>query len=180
MLVSLDIQKYLRGEYWTNRYILDIASTSAGSVPAGQIVTAERSITIVDVQFVSYRISSIATGDDDYVVVPLETPGQRAISTQALPLFDVLRVDFGVGQGRPSRKYLRGVLSEQDQTNYGELEASAQTFFSTNYGQPVAAVPEYVDVDGQPILTSSVFKSVGMRQLRRGTKRRLQPIIPLA
>jgi hypothetical protein len=72
------------------------------------------------------------------------------------------------------------VLSEQDQTNYGELEASAQTFFSTNYGQPVAAVPEYVDVDGQPILTSSVFKSVGMRQLRRGTKRRLQPIIPLA
>lgn len=179
-LFSLDVQKVLRGEYWTNRYILDGASLLAVTGAAVTIVEAERAITSPDVQFVSYRVSDQVPGVDAYIVVPIGTFGTRVILTQALPLFNVLRVDFGVGQGRPSRKYLRGVLAEGDQTNYGELLLTTVSEMQTAYADVVAAVPEYVDVDGQGIVDGRIFGSVGMRQLRRGSKRKLLPIIPVS
>jgi hypothetical protein len=179
-LYSLDVQKSLRGEYWTNRYILNAASILGSTTDAVAIVEAERAITINDVQFVSYRVSDGVPGTDEYIVVPIGTFGLREVSTAALPLFDVLRVDFGVGLGRPSRKYLRGVLAEQDQANYGELDLAAVAYFTTNYATVVAGVPGYVDVDGQDITSGRVFGQVGMRQLRRGSKRRLQPVIPVS
>lgn len=179
-LFSLDIQKSLRGEFWTNRYILNADTLLAATPDAVLIVEAERAITIADVQFVSYRISDQIKGTDQYIVVPIGTFGLRVTSTQALPLFDVLRVDFGVGLGRPSRKYLRGVLSEQDQTNYGELDLAAVTYFTNNYATPVKDVAGYVDVDGQDITSGRVYGQVGMRQLRRGSKRKEKPVIPVS
>jgi hypothetical protein len=178
-LFTLDVQKELRGEYWTNRYVLDGVSLLALTAPANAIVAAERAITLGDVRIVSYRISDRIAGGDVYIVQPVGVLGQRTVATQALPLFDVARVDFSVGQGRPSRKYLRGVLAEGDQTNYGELELTTVQFIDDNYANIVSDVPEYVDVDGQQIAYGRCYPYVGMRQLRRGSKRRSQPIIPV-
>lgn len=176
-LYSLDIQKELRGEYWTNRYILDGASLLSLVAPADLILDAERAITIPDVDFTSYRLSTTVSGDDSYIIVPVGLPGQRVLASQALPLFCVVRVDFPPPQGRPSRKYLRGVLGESDQENYGDLLSSTVTFLADNYGVPVGAVPEYVDVDGQALGTGVIWPNVAMRQLRRGSRRRTMPII---
>ena len=180
MLVSLDIQKELTGEFWTNRYVLDVPSLADAITPANFIVGKERIITIGDITFTSYRISDMVPGTDAYIVVPIGLQGLRVITSQALPLFNVARVDFGVGQGRPSRKYLRGVLGEEDQESYGILVDASITFINTNYAGPVAGLTEYVDVDGQAITTGFCYGRVGMRQLRRGSRRRTEPIIPVA
>lgn len=180
MLVSLDIQKTFRGLFFTNRYILNVTDLLAAETPADAIVVAERAITIPDVDFTSYRVSDNIAGTDLFWVKPINASGERVILTQALPLFDVLRVDFGVALGRPSRKYLRGVLAEGDQENYGELLTASLAEFQTNYVNPVLAVTEYVDVDGQPFISGAPFSRVGMRQLRRGSRRRTEPVIPVA
>lgn len=176
-LFSLDIEKELRGEYWTNRYILDGASALSLNGPANSIVVAERDILIPDVEITRYRISSTVVGDDAYIIVPVGQMGTRVVTTQALPLFVVFRVDFPATQGRPSRKYVRGSIAEGDQTNYGDLEPATITFINNNYGTPVGAVPEYVDVDGQQLGAGICYPNVGMRQLRRGSRRRTQPIL---
>lgn len=179
-LFSLDVQKTFRGLFFTNRYILNLSSVSAGGTAADAIIAAERAITIPDVDFTSYRISDMVPGTDTFVVVPINESGERVVLTQALPLFDVLRVDFGTGIGRPSRKYLRGVLAEGDQENYGELLAASLAEFQTNYANAVLAVPEYVDVDGQEFVSAAPFSRVAMRQLRRGSRKRTEPVIPLS
>lgn len=180
MLLSLDIQKEYSGEFWTNRYILDVTSFAAAESPAEQIVAAERAIHLDVVNFVSYRVSDTIPGNDQYFVVPLTGGGARTTATQALPLFDVARVDFFVTLGRPSRKYLRGVLVEGDQENFGQLLASTVLFINENYTDPVAALVEYVDVDGQSISGGNCYPRVGMRQLRRGSRRRTEPVIPVS
>jgi len=179
-LFSLDVQKTFRGLFWTNRYILELTGISDGDTAAAAIIEAERAITIPDVDFTSYRISDMVVGTDIFRVVPVNESGERVILTQALPLFDVLRVDFGTDVGRPSRKYLRGVLAEGDQENYGELIVGSLAEFQTNYADAVLAVTEYVDVDGQAFVSAAPFSRVAMRQLRRGSRKRTEPVIPLS
>jgi hypothetical protein len=178
MLVSLDIQKSWGGEYWTNRYILDVVDIPSGVTVADSIVGWEKDITLNIIEFVSYRLSDMIPGTDSYLVVPLTGFGERSVASQGLPLFNVLRVDFGVGLGRPSRKYLRGVLVESDQSALGQLETASITEFAAAYVAPLVAITQYVDVDGQPIISGAVHPKVGMRQLRRGSKRKLEPVIP--
>lgn len=177
-LYSLDIEKELAGEFWTNRYILDVASALAGASPAAEIIEAERQYTLDRVNFTRYRISSVATGDDDYIIVPIDLEGGRTAGVGSeLPLFCTLRVDFTVTSGRPSRKYYRGILIEADQTSFGELDDAFLGFFNAAVVDTIAAVEEYVDVDGQAILSGAAYPKVAMRQLRRGSRRRTTPIL---
>lgn len=178
---SLDIQKQMGGEYFTNRYMLDIASAAGGYDAAAAIYAAERAIMLEAVAFISYRISSVVVGDDDYIIVPLGTNGQRTVgAAAALPLFNVVRVDFAVTTGRPSRKYLRGILVEGDQSDFGVINSTLLGFVDTNYTAYLVALSEYVDVDGQAIISGRAISNVGMRQLRRGSRRRTEPIIPVS
>lgn len=177
-LWSLDIEKKLpSGITWSNRYILDDTGGSDLTIPAGEIVAAERAIHSNLVTFTKYRVSSMLVDDDAYIIVPLGLLGLRNTgAVELMPLFVVARVDFQVPQGRPSRKYLRGVLHEGD-VAITELTQAALDFIQNNYATVVAAVSAYVDVDGQSIQTGAAQKPVAMRQLRRGSKR-TQPIIP--
>lgn len=177
-LYSLDIEKQLGTEYWTNRYILDGASPAGLNTAAVAIVAAERAITLDSVTFTKYRISSVATGDDDYVIIALGSAGQRAVGgATALPLFNCVRVDFDATQGRPSRKYLRGIIAEGDQSDFGVLNDTLLDFVDENYTGYVVGVPEFVDVDGQGFTGGRSMKAIAMRQLRRGSRRRTTPIL---
>jgi hypothetical protein len=178
-LFSLDIEKRLNGEYWTNRYILDRTDLGAATNSGGDILAAERTIHASFVEFTKFRVSDTVVNTDVYQVIQVNAFGQRTQSQEYLPLFNVVRVDFNVaGGGRPSRKYLRLPIDELEQSK-GILEPTYVAYIQANYADVIAGYTSYVDVDGQVIDSGRVSVNVGMRQLRRGSKRRLLPIIPV-
>jgi hypothetical protein len=177
-LFQMDSQKVYQNEYWTNRYILSATDLSTAVTAAGFIRAAERACHYDIVTLDKYRVSDMVQGTDVYQVISDNVAGTRASSGgQFLPLFNVIRVDFNtVGGGRPSRKYLRAPIGEGEQ-NGGVLDPAVITFYMNNFVTPLVALGNFVDVDGQAFSTGSVFRLVGMRQLRRGSKRKATPVI---
>jgi hypothetical protein len=176
-LWQIDVQKSYGTEYWTNVYHVDRADLAAARDSGDDIVAAERAVHTGDIAFVSMRISPFPIGTGEGTVFPLSLAGQAAAAT-FLPLFNVARYDMAVGVGRPSRKYLKLPVAEADQEN-GAWTGPARVRLNVEYSQRIVLVPGLCDVDGQPILTCALNPNVGMRQLRRGSKRKLLPVIPL-
>jgi hypothetical protein len=173
----VDIQKKMGSEYWTNRYIVE-ATTKAAAVVIGQsIVDAELDVHTNYVTIDKYRVSDGLPNTDVYSIVTIGQTGVDVAGASYLPLFNCVRVDFNVADGRPSRKYLRLPLLEDDVLN-GELTSGKITAISTNYASVLFNLAGYVDVDGQTFTGFSVIPAVAMRQLRRGSKRRTEEVIP--
>lgn len=174
---QIDVEKRLATEFFTNVYHVDQASQADAIDAANLIVQQERLLHHVDIIVTKYRIATYP-GPSEGTIYAVNLPCSGA-SGAYLPLFNVLRVDFAVGVGRPSRKYYRIAIAETSQEN-GEFTNAELTAYQgviddlMAFGSSVGLV----DVDSQPILSGNVFRQVGMRQLRRGSKRRLQPIIP--
>lgn len=175
-LWQVDIEKQLNAEFWTNVYHVDAADIASAETIAASIVAIERAVHGTFVAFTKMRVRNVADPFAADTTI-LSLLGQRAVATNAMPLFVVARVDFTAEIGRPSRKYLRGVLAEAD-VNSDNLESAAITFVNENYATPLAALVGYVDIDGQQIVNGGCHPRTGMRQLRRGSKRRTQPILP--
>lgn len=177
-LYSVDIEKVLLGEYWTNRYIVEATTLTGAHAIGANIVEIEQTVHDDVVTFTKYRTSTTVEDDDAYFITPINQPGAENNAGDYLPLFNVVRVDFAAaGGGRPSRKYLRLPLFEPQQSN-GALLPGVVTFLQTYYADLLAALEGYVDVDGQELIAGSVSPFVGMRQLRRGSKRKLEPVLP--
>lgn len=175
-LFSVDSEKFYMGEFWTNRYVVQATDLGQASLIAAQITDIERTVHLTTVTHTKVRTSDMNPLTDVYNVQQLNSQGLREAG-EHLPLFNVFRVDFNVvGGGRPSRKYLRGPVLEADCQN-GMVSALARSTIETNYAAPLAALVGYVDVDGQEISGGQIYPFVGMRQLRRGAKRKLLPII---
>jgi hypothetical protein len=167
---EVTITKQIGAETWTNVYWVEAETLdAAGNVAAG-IVGRERAMHYQQVEFVSYRVSDGVPGTDIFRIVPIGQNGAVAPTGQLLPLFNTLRVDFGAAAGRPSRKYLRGCLAEDD-IDFIFVQAAAKTRAQT-YGTLMIEDNAFVDVDGQDLITAVVYQQVQMRQLRRGSKRR--------
>lgn len=173
-LWTVDIEKQLGLEFWTNRYILNSADLASATAVGAQIVTAERTIHTTDVNFNRYRVADLDPLTDIFTITPIGLTGGVTKSTDYLPLFNVLRVDFGVEQGRPSRKYLRLPIQESQQVDFA-FTPGFLAFVQTNYVDAMLGISQYVDVDGQNIINGAPKESVAMRQLRRGSKRRVTP-----
>ncbi len=177
-LYSVDIEKVLLGEFWSNRYIVEAETLIDAHASALDIVALERAVHKTVVTFTKYRTSTTAEGDDLYFITALNSTGLDGSGGDWLPLFLVARVDFSTaGGGRPSRKYLRLPLGENEVTNNSIIPAVVANI-NGSYATPMAALGSYVDVDGQAFIAGSCNPFVGMRQLRRGSKRRALPIIP--
>lgn len=175
-LFSVDIEKELAGEFWTNRYVVLATDLAQAVIEGGSIYGMERVIHQAHVLFTRYRTSDFDPGTDNYQITVLNEFGLRT-TDDSLPLFCVIRIDFtAVGGGRPSRKYLRGPVKKTDAIS-GTLTSGAITFFETNYATPLANLNAYVDVDAQPISSGQVSPRVGMRQLRRGSRRVTTPVL---
>ena len=173
---SVDIQKYYGTEFWTNRYMVEAASLTAADAIGAAITELEKAVTNNRITFDKRRTSSIVEGDEEYVITSLATPGEGTDATPLYPLFNVVRVDFSPGSGRPSRKFLRGVLTEGHADGMN-LTSTISTFVATEYAVPLRDLAGFVDVDGQTFLSATVYNQISMRQLRRGSRRRTTPVI---
>lgn len=174
----MDAEKKWQQEYWSNRYVIEAASLPAALTFAAAIRSIEHTCTANIATLTKYRVSSDNVGDDVYQIINDNEAGARAVDSFPLALFNRARIDFNtVGGGRPSRKYWCGPLVEND-VQGGVLEASYRNFIDTNYASALLSITGFVDVDGQAFSSASVFPDVAMRQLRRGSKRKLAPIIP--
>lgn len=177
-LFSLDIEKSVPGEFWTNRYIINTPDITVAVSIGNQVVSIEREIHKPGVQFTRFRVSDLDPDTDLYSIQAIALPGLAPPATAGnLPLFNVVRVDFNTGTGRPSRKYLRTPVGEADQID-GNLEPTYAQFIHQTYTIPMLGIDEFVDVDGQAFVSGATHQYVAMRQLRRGSRRRQTPVLP--
>lgn len=172
---QIDIQKQLGTEYWTNVYHCNVASQAAAKVVAEALIEAERRISLNVVSFVNYRVRPYPAGGIPGTVYPIGTVGYGPAGAY-LPLWNTVNVIFTVSQGRPSRKYLKAPLLEVAQEN-GLLVEPYLTVFKDEYATVLEGIAELCDSQGNPFLDVGIVPNVGMRQLRRGSKRRVIPVI---
>lgn len=175
-LYQVDIQKSWQNEFWTNRYYIEVDSLELGLGIATEIVAIERAVHISVVRFDKYRVSDTVEGTENYIIVPLGAPGLRESTEAAIPLFNVARIDFPAGTGRPSRKYLRLPI-QRSEVNGNMFENNFINFVNQNYGVPMGDLDGFVDPQGTALGTGQCSPNVGMRQLRRGSKRKTKSIL---
>lgn len=180
-LFQVDVEKRLLSEYFSNVYYLQSPTIASAVTDAGLIVAFERSIMLDNVNFTKQRVRTTTVGDDVYALTTLSGLGSRSSSGGTLPLFNTLNVVLSAVVGRPSRKYYRGVLQESDidftSVSVGLL-GTVTTNANTLLTAMAAADSALVDIDNTGIFSMLPVSEVGMRQLRRGSKRRAQPILP--
>jgi hypothetical protein len=172
---QIDIEKNWTTEYWTNVYHVAATDLDDAKDQAELIIAVEQDIHNTAFTITKYRVSPYP-GPSEGSIVAVNAPGEGP-SGDMLPLFNVIRVDFPAPVGRPSRKYYRNGLTEAEQAN-GELSDTARDGYQAVVdGLTTNPDIHLVDVDGQVLGVGNVFKAVGMRQLRRGSRRRTEPII---
>jgi hypothetical protein len=182
-IFKVDIQKLAGAEYWTNVYHLQAEDiTSAAEIAGDVIVAYERSIHHTGVTFNRLRTSTLTPDDLIYISTPLTGGGDITPASHANALFDVIRIEIGVsGLGRPSAKYYRGCLQKDDWTGGGALTGTKIDFHQDALALMTANVASagglMVDPQGQEWASFACATFYGMRQLRRGTRRRTEPII---
>lgn len=173
MPTRITIEKFAPslGEYWTNIYWHPGSLAEAG-VAAAAIAEAERSRTWNGVTFTKWRVDDGVQNTDNFATTIMNTLGE-IVMPDPMPLFVVARIDFTVaGNGRPSRKYLRAVL---DEAKVSGMKISADAVANlTAYAGEVGSTG-VCDVDGQDIVGGACNPNVGMRQLRRGSKKKATP-----
>lgn len=178
---KLDIEKFYQGEYWTNVYYLgpDLTTLTDAANMAEIVVDTERTIHKTVVNFTRFRVSTITPGDFQYRTVVLNQSGLANVSQDIMPLWDVARVDLtDEGFKRPERKYYRLPLQEGEQSNTDlnpTLIGIINSAWSSALGDPNLTL---VGPNGEAITAASTHPRVAMRQLRRGSKRKQEPVIP--
>ena len=170
----LTVEKYLASQavYWTNVYHAD--PSSEGTLPMNALVAAERPLYTNDVAITKVT-QDLVEVDSNYaqpLIVNL-TGTRSSPAGDRQPLFVTARVDLVYAGSRPGRKYLRGVLFEAD-TNFTTLSGSALTLLN-NYLTALLAIEGLCDADGDPLQSGAVFNAPAMRQLRRGSKKKVTP-----
>lgn len=181
-LYNIDIEKFMDGEYWTNRYIITSTTLPNAIEAADILVEGERSIHRTNVAFTKVRTSSAVENDAIYDSRPLTNSGLVEDNGPFLPLFNVIRVDFPVeGGGRPSRKYYRmGICAGDVVVNY-RVSSSLVLGIEANLTSMLAELggnaSPMVDPQAQEVNAAAVFDRIAMRQLRKGSRRRTEPIL---
>lgn len=173
---EVTIKKSLNSEEWANVYYVRANNLAeAGDHAVDIIETIERPRHMDFVTFESYRVRPVGTSDQG-TTIPIGLNGLTA-GGAFLPLFAVLRVDLATSLGRPSRKFYRLPINESWQNNgqlVEEFFLQMNVFFAGAINP--TATPWLCDVDGQEIIAARPYRNVGMRQLKRGSKRK--PVTP--
>lgn len=173
---QLDVEKEINGEYWTNTYFVNALEGFTEAIGiAGVVTDAERTFHGTLVRFTKYRLSIPGEADDRFYTEPINAQGLLGLS-EYLPLFNTVRVDFPAGFGRPYRKFYRGCIDEAT-TNGGQINIASAT--------AVALLSALGDIagliarkNGDFLGQGTIYPRIQMRQLRRGTRRRKNPILP--
>lgn len=179
---QIDIEKRLGQEFWTNVWNVDAGNLQEAIGAAQDIILMEQAIHTSYVTFTKARVRTPVQGDFIFETIPINELGTiDPLGDSYLPLFNCVRVDFGVSASKPSRKYFRLPLLESQQTN-GLLVGAFRLQVEQQIAQRLIALQTagtpLVDVDAQPLNGANVAIDVAMRQLRRGSKRKEKPVIP--
>jgi hypothetical protein len=163
-----------QGEFWTNVYHFG-GSNPATQASVGQaLANAERLLYGAHILITKFRIDDAVPNTDNYHTVSMNAAGQRTGTSeaQAAPLFVVARIDFNVAAGgRPCRKFLR-VLSEPDTVGVAlqsPIITLLNSYITTCLAQGI------MDPDGNLCNSGAVWPNAAMRQLRRGSKKKVTP-----
>lgn len=161
------------GKPWSNVYHCVSDDLAAASSFAETLASIEQNVHYSFVTILRARVSTEAPADGIFNTITLNVPGLRGGSPQTLPLFNTVRVDFGVFGGRPSYKYIRGPIAETEQDG-GVISLGELSFFDTNYAQPLLdlsttpiADGQLTDEDGNAFTGVTVYPSVQERQRTR-------------
>lgn len=176
MVWEISIEKQLGTEYWINVYHADVATQAEAKQVGDEIVGVERGVSQLQIGFTKMRVRQVSEIAGPGTVYPIGLTG-TAENQSYLPLFNVVRVDFAVPVGRPSRKYLKLPTPAASVVN-GSFGPTTVAYFNSNYVTPLLAIPGICASDGQELLSGAAQSAVGMRQLRRGTRKKSTPIIP--
>jgi len=167
------------GKPWSNVYHVVSDDLTAASAFAETLAGIEQNVHYSFVTLLRARVSTEVPDDGVFNTITLNVAGLRGGSPQTLPLFNTVRVDFGVFGGRPSYKYIRGPLAESEQDG-GIISVGELTFFDTNYAQPLLdlsttpiADGQLTDEDGNAFTSVSIYPQVQERQRTR--RRRALP-----
>lgn len=124
----------------------------------------------------SVRASTPAEGDNFFATVPLDLPGERTVSSDMLPPFCRYLINFQQGFRRPCRKFIIGI--PEGDTDGDTVKTAAVDFIQTQFITPLFASTAINACGPTGILLESgrCSSAVGMRQLRRASKRK-SPVI---
>lgn len=176
VIQEITIEKVFNGVYFVNRYLVSRGTPGAAVADVAPIVNMEKQFFGTGVSFTKARVSDGIPGTDSYIIVPLSGSGGVSSGSTQTPLFNTVRVDLGVNAGRPSRKYYR-VSVASGQAEGQNWSTGYQETVQVNWNAMIASDVPLCDPDGQLIINAAVLRPVQMRQVRRGSRKKMQPII---
>lgn len=172
----LQIVKTRGTEQWSNDYLTDDVTIEDAQDLAQLLITFERNIHDVSVNFDYVRVSSYVPDDRVFRHLPINLTGIPS-SSDALPLFNVVRMDMATAQSDPARKYYRCPVAEDNQVN-GFLIGAYITFLN-NARNAFLVTPgvlgHIVTTAGHTVESATFHAAVQMRQLHRRRRRRIIP-----
>ncbi len=172
---AVDVQTDYYQEYVTNRYHVLADDMAQAGVRGLAIANIQKSLLPVTNNIDYVRVSTITPGDNLFYTQQANIPGTRGLTSQTMPPFCRWRCDMNVGFRRPLRKYL--LIPYEEDSEGSSFTSTAITFFNTNYAAPLFQLGYVCAEDGTVIIGVSLNSQIGMRQLRRGSRRRATPII---
>jgi hypothetical protein len=170
-LFRIEIQKSTPSETWSNDYLTDDLTMNDAQDLASVLLTWERQIHQVLVNFDYIRISSYVKGDRTFRHLTLNEAGLLGVDDH-LPLYCTLRMDMQTQDSDPCRKYYRMPVKEVDQQN-GKFLAAPFVFFNQwidTYLVNTMALEHIVSNKGNKVISANLFPYVQMRQLHRRRK----------
>ena len=174
----IHVEKYWAAlnEYWVNVYHTPESAMSDALTLAAGIATLERPMYPAGVTITKVRVDDMTKGTDVFGTQVLNFAGTRTtlISGSWLPLFNTIRVDFSAADaGRPSRKYIRGALNEDDLAGPVTLETATITRTNT-YAAALVGL-NLCDVDGSDLTNYAVWPAPNIHDLHRRSKKKTTP-----
>lgn len=173
---KLDIQFVYETEYWTNKLYVQAGSDGDAAQAANEIVGVLKTGIQNSVTIDKVRITPAPFSRDTFIDIPFQTPGTGGTSAPA-PLFNVVRWVFSPARGRGISHYFRGGVTPANIGPDQKFTTDAQTF-NNNLVKALFDLPSVIcNKSGQPYFSANAAVRVGMRQLRRGSKRKTKPVI---
>lgn len=170
------------GEYWTNRYLLQTTDLDAAADHANRIVNVELDIHTPAALLTKASVRDLDPATDLFRTITINSLGTYGTSapTDLLPAMLVVRVDFTVSSGRPSRKYYHLMLGDDNQAQ-GFWSAGVLADVQGNMDSLIEMGENRVplcDPQSFAILSAAPMPIVTVHQFRRGSKRKLVPVLP--
>lgn len=163
-------------EYWVNDYYVSTTDLLAAADIGEAIAGLEVELYFQPVTLTKIRASTIPVDVGQFVTRTVNLVPSTPPNAGLLPLFDVLRVDMTAATGRPGRKFYRAVITASDLQNGGQLKPASMANWQPILDS-ILTTGGLRKPSGAVIDSMDIYPAVGMRQLRRGSRKKLTPVI---